>query len=221
MDWYSILVLIHIFALVFWLGADIGVFVLGKFAQNPIYTVEQRMLLMKVAMIIDIFPRVSMVISFTTGYQLAVLLGALPNHLVFSFAVWLFSGFWLTIVLIGIFRQSLPLGERAKSMEKLVHFGLIPALALVSITSLIYLEPIAVPWMALKTLLYALVIVVVLLLEAAFMPAILGFVALENHGSSAEVEAQITSSMDKTYICVLMIYALVISCAVLGVVKPT
>ena len=50
MDWYAVLLFVHILSLVFWLGTDIGVFVLGKFAQNPIYAVEQRLLLLKVAL---------------------------------------------------------------------------------------------------------------------------------------------------------------------------
>ena len=75
MDWYAVLLFVHILSLVFWLGTDIGVFVLGKFAQNPDYSVDQRLLLLKVALILDMFPRVFMVMSLPTGFQLATAIG--------------------------------------------------------------------------------------------------------------------------------------------------
>ena len=220
MDWYTTLVLVHLLALVFWLGTDIGVFVVGKFAQNPIYSVEQRMLLMKAGMIIDIFPRICMVISFPTGFQLAVMLGAIPYNAAFSAILWIFSGLWLAIVLLGIFRQGSALGEQSKKLEKLIHYVLVPTLLAVSIWSLMETGPISIYWVAVKVLVYALIIVMVLLLEGAFIPAVLGFAELAEKGSSPEVEAQITSGMDQTYIWVLMIYLWVFICAVLGIFKP-
>ena len=79
----------------FWLGTDIGVFVLGKFAQNPKYSVDQRLLLLKPTLIIDMFPRICMVLIVPTGYQLAVNLEAIHASQYFTMGVWLLSGIWL------------------------------------------------------------------------------------------------------------------------------
>ncbi|MEO1319808.1 MAG: hypothetical protein AAFV30_04435, partial [Pseudomonadota bacterium] len=65
---YTLVLFVHLLAFVFWLGADIGVFILGKFAQNPAHSVEQRLLLLQVTLIIDKFPRVSMVTAVATGF---------------------------------------------------------------------------------------------------------------------------------------------------------
>jgi hypothetical protein len=220
MDWYAVLLFIHILALVFWLGTDIGVFVLGKFAQNPVYAVPERLLLLKVALILDMFPRICMVLSLPTGFQLATLLGAVPNSQVLTISVWAFSVVWLAVVITGVLRQDEPIGQSAKKVEKLIHLILLAVLAWASISSLLGDGPITVTWVAVKVLIYALLFVVMPLLEKAFTPAVLGFMSLETGGSSPELENQIRSGMDRTYVWVLSIYAIVLIAAFIGVAKP-
>ena len=220
MDWYAILLFVHILSLVFWLGTDIGVFVLGKFAQNPAYAVEQRLLLLKVALILDMFPRVFMVLSLPTGFQLAMTLGAINGSQALTAAVWAFSAVWLAVVLTGLLRHEEPIGVSAKKVEKLIHFVLLVALAWASISSLLGEGLITMTWVAAKVLLYSLLFVVMPLLEKAFLPAVAGFMSLETEGSSPELESQIRGGMDRTYVWVLTIYAIVVITAFIGVAKP-
>ena len=220
MDWHAVLVFVHILALVFWLGTDIGVFALGKFAQNPVYAVEQRLLLLKVALILDMFPRVFMVLSFPTGFQLAVALGAIPNDPTLVAGVWLFSGLWLAVVVTGLLLHEAPIGQSAKKIEKIIQYLLIVVLGWAGLASLLTSEPIAMPWLAAKILMYALIIVVMQFLEKAFMPAVVGFAGLESSGSSPELESQIQDGMNRTYTWVLAIYLLVLISAFLGVAQP-
>ena len=220
MDWYAILLFIHILSLVFWLGTDIGVFVLGKFAQNPVYAVEQRLLLLKVAMILDMFPRVFMVLTLPTGFQLATTLGAIGSSQALTAGVWGFSAVWLAVVLAGLLRHEEPIGQSAKKVEKLIHFILLVVLGWASIWSLLGDGPITSTWVAAKVLMYALLFVVMPLLEKSFLPAVMGFMSLETEGSSPELENQIRGGMDRTYVWVLTIYAIVIITAFIGVAKP-
>jgi hypothetical protein len=220
MDWYAILLFIHILSLVFWLGTDIGVFVLGKFAQNPVYAVEQRLLLLKVALILDMFPRVFMVLSLPTGFQLATILGAIQDSQTLTAAVWGFSLIWLAVVLTGLLRHEEPIGLNAKKVEKLIHFFLLAVLGWASISSLLGDGPITLTRVAAKVMMYALLFVVMPLLEKAFLPAVMGFMSLETEGSSAELENQIRGGMDRTYVWVLTIYVIVLVTAFLGVAKP-
>ncbi len=220
MDWYAILLFIHILSLVFWLGTDIGVFVLGKFAQNPVYAVAQRLLLLKVAMILDMFPRVFMVVSLPTGFQLATELGAIAASQFLTAAVWGFSVIWLAVVLTGILRQDERIGQNAKKVEKIIHFILLVVLAWAGISSLLGDGPITLTWVAAKVLLYSLLFVIMPLLEKAFIPAVMGFMSLETEGSTPELESQIRGGMDRTYVWVLAIYAIVVITAYVGVAKP-
>jgi hypothetical protein len=220
MEWYAVLLFVHILSLVFWLGTDIGVFVLGKFAQNPVYAVNQRLLLLKVALILDMFPRVFMVLSLPTGFQLATLLGAVPNSHGLTLVVWAVSAVWLAVVLTGLLRHDQPIGRGAKKAERAIHVILLAILAWVSISSLLGNGPITLTWVAVKVLMYALLFVVMPLLEKAFLPAVTGFMSLEIGGSSPELEKQIRGGMDHTYIWVLIIYGIVLSSAFVGVAKP-
>ncbi|MEL7028459.1 MAG: hypothetical protein AAGL49_04445 [Pseudomonadota bacterium] len=101
MDAYGHLIFLHILLFVFWLGADVGVFILGKMAQSPQHAIDQRLLLLKGAMIIDIFPRASFALIVPTGIHLAVAAGALaaPGFLVP--AAWALGLAWFAIVLVG------------------------------------------------------------------------------------------------------------------------
>lgn len=220
MDWQGILIFVHILLLVFWLGTDIGVFVLGKFAQNPAYQVEQRLLLLKVGLILDMFPRVCMVLMIPTGYQMAVNLGAIDPGQYVSEGVWGFSIIWLAVVLTGMARQDQPVGVTAKRIEKMILYILLVLLVWAGLASLINGAPIATPWLAAKIMMYAMIIISVLLLEKVFFPAVAGFARLEQEGSSPELEQQIRGGMDKTYVWVLAIYAMVVVSAYFGVLKP-
>jgi hypothetical protein len=220
MDWTSLLVFIHVLCLVFWLGTDIGVFVLGKFAQNPIYTTDQRLLLLKVALILDMFPRVCMVLMVPTGFQLATNIGAISPASFVTAGVWLSSGLWLAIVLTGLLKSETPIGVRAKSFEKWIHYLLIPLGAWAGLVSLVTGAPISMRWLAVKVLLYVLIVVFALLLEHVFQPAAAAFMKLAQEGSSTELEHRIRKGMDKTYVWVLAIYAAVIFAAYFGVSQP-
>ena len=220
MDWYAVLLFLHILSLVFWLGTDIGVFILGKFAQNPGYAVEQRLLLLKVAMILDMFPRVFMVLTLPTGFQLATALGAIPYNQALTAGVWAFSAIWLAIVLTGLLRHEAPIGMRAKKVEKFIQYVLFAVLAWAGLASLLSGEPITTPWIAVKVLMYSSILVIIQFLEKAFFPAVAGFLSLESSGSSPQLESQIRGGMDRVYLWVLAIYAIVIVSAFLGVAKP-
>ena len=221
MDWTSLLLFLHILSFVFWLGTDVGVFVLGKFAQNKEYGTQARLLLLKVAMILDMFPRVALVISIFTGYQLAVNYEVLIVPSLMTPIVWLFSGIWLAVVVGGLAFQNVFAGAIAKKIEKICLYIAFAALIYLAIEFFITGEIIQTIWLCGKVMLFAAIILAMFLLEPAFIPAVIGFQRLEAEGSSIEIESIIKSSMDKTYIWVIAIYVAVVISAILGVWKFT
>jgi len=220
MDWITLLLFIHLLSLVFWLGTDIGVFVLGKFAQNSTYTVDQRLLLLKVALILDVFPRICMVVIVPTGYQLAVSIGAISPGQYVSAAVWLFSVIWLAIVVTGMAHGEKPLGLRAKAIQKWIHYFLLILGLWAGLGSLYSGAPIGMHWLAVKVLFYVLIIVFVLFLERVFNPVAEAFMKLAIEGSSPDLESKIRNGMDRTYVWVLAIYACVVFSAYFGISQP-
>jgi len=221
MDWTSFLLFLHILSFVFWLGTDLGVFVLGKFAQREAYGIEARLLLLKVGMILDIFPRVALVISILTGYQLAVNYSLLIIPNVVTLAVWLFFGVWLAVVTTGLAFQHTVAGPIAKKIEKICLYIALAALVYLIIEFFVSGGIIQQIWLCGKVIMFAAIILFLFLLEPAFTPAVIAFQRLETQGSSAEIESVIKSSMDKTYIWVIAIYMAVVLSAILGVWKFT
>lgn len=220
MDWNTHLLFAHVLLLVFWLGTDVGVFVLGKFAQNPKYSVDQRLLFLKPLHILDMFPRVCMVLIVPTGYQLAVNLGAIHAGQYLSMGIWLLSGIWLAVVLAGMVWSGQAAGQNAKTVEKIIHYFLVLAAGWVGLASIYYGAPIHEYWVAEKVLVYVLIILCARLLEMAFNPTAVAFMQLEKEGSSAELEKQISGGMNRTYVWVIAIYILVVHLAWLGVSHP-
>ena len=54
---YDFLVFVHILLFVFWLGADMGVAVLGHHFRKRSYSMPERLTILKLLGIIDMFPR--------------------------------------------------------------------------------------------------------------------------------------------------------------------
>jgi hypothetical protein len=55
---YPTLVYVHLLLFVLWLGADVGVFLLGQhFRKRTLYTLDQRIALLKLLVIVDLTPR--------------------------------------------------------------------------------------------------------------------------------------------------------------------
>jgi len=219
MEGYTLNLFLHILSLVFWLGTDVGVFVLAGFAMVKEYTIDQRLLMLKVAMILDMFPRLFMVLTLPTGFHLAVGFGLIPAGEQWVTSVWIFSFFWLVTAMVSLLNQEQPIGKVAKIIEKGFQLALFIVLVWLGVSSLVGETPIIASWVAIKVLLYAATIGIIPLLERAFMPAILGFMALPAEGSSPELEAKIQRSMGFTYAWVIAIYILVFAAAYLGVAK--
>jgi hypothetical protein len=220
MDWNTHLLFAHVLLLVFWLGTDIGVFVLGKYVQNPKYSVDQRLLLLKPMIFLDMFPRVCMVLIVPTGYQLAVQLEAIHADLYLTVGVWLLSAIWLAVVLAGFVWSEQAVAQKVKTVEKIIHYFLILAGGWVGLSSIYFGAPIHDYWIAEKVVVFILIILCVRLLEIAFFPAAVALMQLEEEGSSPELEKQISGGMNLTYVWVIAIYILVTHSAWLGVSHP-
>lgn len=221
MDWNTLLVFLHILAFVFWLGTDVGVFVLGKFAQNKSYAIEARLLLLKVAMILDMFPRLALLVSVFTGFQLAINYNLLAVSGITALTTSAFIGIWLLVVLGGLVFQNQSIGAFCKKLEK----GIL-CIVLLTLLYLIFefftsAKLIQASWLCIKVIMFAVIIASMLLLEPAFMPAVIAFGELETKGSTPEIESTIMSSMNKTYFWVITIYVAVVVSALFGVWKFT
>ena len=120
---------IHILLFVYWLGADLGVFLLAKAAQRSDLTFDQRVIALRMALKIDILPRLSFALMFPVGLELSAALGLVEPCLATRAISWAVSALWVAIV-IGMVRAdgkpgaaALRRGQRPAALDALCRGG--------------------------------------------------------------------------------------------------
>ena len=210
--------LLHIFVLVYWLGGDLGAFYASSVVTDPSKPPAARLTAAKIVADVDMAPRMALIFAFPTGLALAISKG------------WLLWPEWLTPLgyLAGLAWAALawaihlkrgPQGL-LKPGDLAIRLALAAGLAIGAGAS--FAGVLALPgFIAIKWVLLALAVLSGLMIRvmlAPFGPAIGALAA----GTAGEGEdAAIRDSLGRAKIFVLVIWACVITAAVLGVYTPS
>ena len=220
MDSYSLLVFVHVLLFVYWLGADLGVFMLARGAMNPKYSFDQRAVMLKFAGYIDLTPRLSFALIFPVGLHMAQYLGLV------DVAPWVFTVLWIvaivwSIAIISIFRlEGKPAAAtiaKALFAWQLLMFFVATGLGLYS---LVTGGPFATSWLSLKIVVFGLIFGAGIGIDMSFQPLGPAFERLAKEGSTPEIEATIRRTVNITCGYVILVYVLVAAAAFFGVAKP-
>ena len=210
----------HILLFVYWLGADLGVFLLARAAKRTDLNFDQRALLLKMAMLIDLTPRIAFVLMFPVGLHLSMALGLVSVGPLLLTAVWLLAGGWLAL-LFAIGRHEGTATGAALAQWNLRLQALLGALIIaVAISSLLGYGPFRTGWLGLKVLLFGLIFVCSIMIDVRFRPLMPAFARLAVEGSKPDIERAVSGAIDGAIRWVLALYALVVIIAFLGTVKP-
>lgn len=213
-------VFLHILLLVFWLGTDLGVLILARAARRSDLSFPQRAVLVQYAMIIDILPRVCLTLSFAVGLHLAASLGWVsPPPIAFA-AAWIVGLLWLALLYAIQKAEGTPRHVFYASANLALQAVLGAGIIGLGISSLLGNGPFPAGWLGAKVLLFGLIFVCSVMIDVEFRPMAPAFARLASEGSTAEIEAVIRRSVDRTVVWVVAIYALLLSIAFLGAVKP-
>lgn len=214
----SVLAFVHILLFVFWLGADVGVFVLAQMVKRRGLSFETRATLMEGLVLIDLLPRLSWALMLPVGLQLATSLGLVQPGLALP-AAWVIGVGWAALILIAARDHE---SSFAQTWAK-VQLGLVAligsALVAIALWSFLGDGPIDAPWLATKVLFYGLIFFVGIGLEMSFLPVIAVFPKLAEGPNEAH-EAALSRGINITSVWVLMLYSLVALAAFWGTVKP-
>jgi hypothetical protein len=196
---------------VYWLGADLGVFICSTVGRREDLTDDQRRGLREAGELIDMAPRTCLVLMVPVGLTLAATFGSPIRGAPVLTVIWLASLAWLWLVWqvhlqhnssLGRLFWKIDFGIRGLVMAGFVGFG-----AWCLATG----GPIAARWLAVKMLLFGLIILcgigvrILLLSSAKPAPAAAG--------SARAVDNRIRN-------VVFVIWALVAVIAFIGVTKP-
>ncbi len=217
---YTVLVYIHLLLFVFWLGGDLGVFILGQHFRKRSYSLPERLTLLKLLVIVDMGPRT----AWALMVPVTLLLLRVGGH--WDVPMWLLVGgslgglAWCALVWDAHSHDQTPRAARDRRIEAWFRYALCGFYLTLGGLSLATGAPLAEPWLATKALLFGLIFVAAIGIDIAFKPVGPRLMALVEQGSSDATEIPLRAVMDRTRLFVFAVYALLFVTAWLGVAKP-
>jgi hypothetical protein len=228
---------LHLLLLVTWLGVDLGMFAASFFLRNPRYPIGERLMLARLAAILDMGPRASLLLVYPSGAWLAwaggwgfrdavgplaptaqLALVTLP-FLAWEALVWVqFAGH--RRVLAGAagpsWERFLPAYRR---WDLRARFVLAALLLIDGALGLAGRGMIAHAWLAWKVLFFGLVVVlgIAIRLTADAWPALIREIV--DRGSTPAREAALRRAMRRATPFVIALYALLLAISLAGIVK--
>lgn len=209
----------HLMLFVFWLGADLGVFLAGREVVAPGLAPDQRLRTAELMAAIDLAPRIAASLMLTVG-------GILTEYVGIGHPAWQMAGIvllgpaWLTLVLVGYLRDGTTLGAGVARLDAAFRAVLVVAVPL-SVAwswSTGRLDP--APWVAAKLLIFAALMGVGLVLRWRLQPFLDGLRGLARGEPAAAHEAAMVASHARTRPLVVAMWLGLMAAALLGIAQP-
>lgn len=209
----------HILLLTYWLGADVGLYLIMVFVKDRRLAYDTRVTLIRLAFYIDLFPRTCFALILPVGLELVAGLGlaAVPGWL--RAVAWAIGIGWSVLHVLLVVRKGTPLAARLRKVNntwELLAGGFFVAVGALSLAGA---GPVAAGWLALKLLLFGLLFWVALGIDVKFQP-FTTLLRLGPRGLDDAAEAAIARATNLTMAWALLLYGLVLGIAFLGKVKP-
>lgn len=218
---YRSLVFAHVLLFVLWLGGDLGVFVLGQhFRKRRTYSLDQRLALLTLLVAVDLGPRTAWALMVPLSLSVATIGGWVVLPAVVVPAAWIAGAAWLWLVWDSHLHDRTPRATRNRRIETGVKVAITGFYLWLGLSSLATGAPIAPPWLAWKATLFGVIFLAAIMIDVSFKPVGKMIGTLIAQGSSDETEVPLRRVMDRTRIWVMLVYALLLATAWLGIVKP-
>ena len=218
---YPTLVFVHLLLFVLWLGADVGVFVLGQhFRKRTVYTMDQRLALLKLLVEVDMVPRTAWALMVPISLSVVRLGGfwLMPTWLLAG--AWILGAIWIWLVWDAHLHDQTPRAKRDRMIEFYLKIALAVFYLALGGVSLAYAAPLTEAWLATKSLMFGLIFAAAIMIDVAFKPVGPLLVRLIAEGSSDVTEVPLLRTMNRTRWWVWTVYLLLLITAFLGLVKP-
>lgn len=219
LDTHALWAYAHILLFVYWLGADVGLYMVMGFVKDAKLSFETRATLIRLAFYIDLFPRVTFALILPVGLQLARNLDLLSVGPGLLAAVWLVSVLWGASHIAIVVWKGRPVVKRlvqANKAYELLAGGFFIGLGGISLAGG---APIEAGWFAVKLLLFGLIFWVILGIDTVFQP-FTTILRMGPDGSTPEQERRVTRMTNRTMAWAVLLYVLIAAVAFLGRVKP-
>lgn len=219
MDTHSIWLFVHILLFVYWLGADVGLYIAMIFVKNPKLSFETRKTLITLAFYVDQFPRVTFALILPVGLHLVrdLALYAVPDWMIAL--GWVIGVAWSVLHLSLVKLKGTPRARILEQINKAYELLMGGFFVAVGLKSLLTGAPIDAGWFALKLFLFGVIFWVILGFDTFFRP-FTTIMQMGPDGSTPEKEAQVTRATNMTMAWAVFLYIVILAVAFLGKVKP-
>ena len=217
---YFLIKLLHILLFVYWLGGDIGVFYSAIHVRKHELTIPARQTALTILAWVDQIPRFCLVFMLPVGYSLAAQLGVVRASTMVLFATWLVAFAWAAMVASIHHYQGTPRGQRLRNIDLVWRCLLVGGLLWDAWQGFMGSGHVLARWVAAKLIVFALLItcgIMIRLRGTKLGPALR---QLFENGSTPQIEAAIKLSFARTRPFVLLIWALLVVAAYIGIAKP-
>jgi hypothetical protein len=220
MDTYQIWLYVHVLMFVYWLGADLGVFTLALALKNPAYSVEQRVLLMRMSLLIDMTPRAAMALIAPVGLHLAESLGlvSVPGWL--TAVIWVVAFCWIVGEIVAFRNMGKPIMMRIYMGTGSLFVIIFLSCTWYGIQSLRLGEPFMANWLAVKVLLFGQVFLISSLMALFYAPIEGILRQMQASGSTPELEIRLRGQVNRGAVVTVVLFLLLATIAFMGQAKP-
>jgi hypothetical protein len=221
MQAYLIWSYVHILLLVFWLGTHVGVVLAFIMARNPRRSFEARMALVKLANLLEGFPRACLALMLPVGLHLTKALNLYPMTTQLFLVAWGLTLFWVASIFVIRRNEGTTLArvvDRLRMLSQAI-VGLI--FVVIGLNSLATGAPLVDIWFADKFLLFGLAYWCAIAIDVCLHPLQAPFLEIGQLGSTPEREEAVARAVSNTVVASLTLYALLGAIAFIGTVKPT
>jgi hypothetical protein len=216
---YALLNWFHILLFAYWLGADLGVFYGAKVMARPGLSFEDRMRVREVVQIVDMAPRSALILMLPVGFQLAAAWGS-PVTGGWLLALWAGAAAWFALMWSVHLRAGRPGGELLRRSDLWVRYGVCIALVGAGLYALVTDRLFEPDWLALKVLLFGLVVASGMALRIVGAPWGPAMQALKEGRDVEAAEASIWATRQRVSVVVLFLWGLLLVLSFLGTTKP-
>lgn len=216
---HGVWVFVHVMLLVYWLGGDLGVFLLAKAAKRPDLSFAERAFALQMAVRIDLVPRLCFTVMFPVGLHVTAS-GGFAVVPTWAFLLsWLVALGWIALLLAIGRNEGKALAARLNAIHVALQAVLLVVIGAIGLAAWLGYGPFPGGWFAAKIVLFALIFAAGLGIDFAFRPIGPAFMRLATEGSKSDIEATIGAAVDGAIRYVLALYGLLIAIAFLGITK--
>jgi hypothetical protein len=217
---YSIWQYLHILLFVYWLGADLGVYLASRYVARADLALDERLRFLELLLKVDMGPRTALILIVPVGFELATRLGIASFAADWLPAIWVAALGWLALAWYLFANARNPGAQRLVRVDQAVRAVVVVTFLGLGIVSWVAGAPLEARWLAAKFVMYAGVVVIGLVLRITIRDWVRGFGMLRAGAEPDAANALIHGAHVRATRFAQLLWLLVAAIAFLGVTKP-